>query len=141
MATSYDVIYDRFALKINDFNLPSMDDEVLSEMLLGWLIAAAVKNRKCEHDLSKRNDVTQVFEEDLSDLEIELLALRMRGEWLNQYLHSTENVLQFFGGKEEKWFSQASHIAEVRALSEQNDLEINRLHNYYTYTNNSYFQD
>lgn len=139
MATSYDNIYDRFVNKITDFNIVELDDYSLGNMLKGWLTSAVVRSRKCQHDLSKRDDELQEFEEDLSDLEIELLAMGMVDAWLSQYLNSTENVLQFIGGKEEKYYSQANHIAEVRALREQNLIEMNRLHNYYTYTNNSYF--
>lgn len=141
MATSYDNIYDRFLNKITDFNIVEIDDYSLGEMLQGWLKAAIVRSRKCQHDLSKRDDELQEFEENLSDLEIELLAMGMVDAWLSQYLNSTENVLQFIGGKEEKYYSQANHIAEIRALREQNLIEMNRLHNYYTYTNNSYFDN
>ena len=141
MATSYDNIYDRFVNKITDFNIVELDDYSLGDMLQGWLKSAIVRSRKCQHDLSKRDDELQEFEEDLSDLEIELLAMGMLDAWFSQYLNSTENVLQFIGGKEEKYYSQANHIAELRALREQNLLEMNRLHNYYTYTNNSYFDE
>ena len=141
MATSYEKIYNRFGQKMTDFNLADVDDYSLSEMLLGWLNSSVVRIRKCEHDLSLRDDEMLEFTEDLSDLEVELLAMGMLDAWLSQYLNSTENVLQFIGGKEEKYYSQASHISEVRTLREQNLLEMNRLHNYYTYTNNSYFND
>lgn len=141
MATSYDNIYDRFLNKITDFNIVEIDDYSLGDMLQGWLKAAIVRSRKCQHDLSKRDDELQEFEENLSDLEIELLAMGMVDAWLSQYLNSTENVLQFIGGKEEKYYSQANHIAEIRVLREQNLIEMNRLHNYYTYTNNSYFDN
>ena len=141
MATSYENIYGRFLNKVTDFNLVDMDDYSLSGMLQGWLTAAVVRSRKCEHDLSKRDDELQEFEEDLSDLEIELLSMGMVDAWLSQYLNSTENVLQFIGGKEEKYYSQANHIAEIRALKDENLREMNRLHNYYTYTNNSYFNN
>lgn len=141
MATSYENIYGRFLNKVTDFNLVDMDDYSLSSMLQGWLTTAVVKSRKCEHDLSKRDNELQEFEEDLSDLEVELLSMGMVDAWLSQYLNSTENVLQFIGGKEEKYYSQANHIAELRALKDENLREMNRLHNYYTYTNNSYFNN
>lgn len=139
MATPYEKIYNRFAQKITDFNLSEVDDYSLEEMLLGWLNSSIVRIRKCQHDLSLRSDETQEFEETLSDLEIELLAMGMLDAWISQYLNSTENVLQFIGGKEEKFYAQSSHIAEIRSIKDENLREMNRLHNYYTYTNNSYF--
>lgn len=141
MATPYEKIYKRFLQKCTDFNIAEFDDFTFEEMLDGWLNSAVVRVRKCQHDLSLRDDDAKVFSEDLSDLEVELLSCGMLDSWLGQYLHSTENVLMMIGGKEEKYYSQANHIAELRALKEDNLLEMNRLHNYYTYTNNSYFSD
>ena len=141
MATPYEKIYNRFTQKITDFNLTEVDDYSLDEMLKGWLTSAIVNVRKREHDLSLRDDETQEFEADLSDLEIELLALGMKLAWIDQYLNSTENVLQFIGGKEEKYYSQANHISELRELRKDTVREMQSLHNYDTYTNNSYFDN
>lgn len=139
MATSYEIVYNRFVQKITDFNILDLDDYSLDNMLDGWLKSAIVRTRKCEHDLSQRDDEVQEFAEDLSDLEIELLALGMVDAWVTPMLNSTELTLQFLGGKEEKFYSQSQHLAELRTIKKENSLEMNRLHNYYTYTNNSYF--
>lgn len=141
MATPYEVIYNRFLQKITDFNLVEFDDFTLEEMLNGWLKSAIVRSRACDSDFSKRDDEIQEFEDDLTDLEIELLALGMTRSWLDQYLNSTENILQFVGGKEEKYYSQAAHIKELRDLRNDITLEMQKLHNYHTYTNNSYFDN
>lgn len=141
MATPYEKIYNRFLQKITDFNLAEVDDYSFDEMLQGWLNSSIVRIRKCQHDLSKRDDELQEFEEDLSDLEVELLALGMTISWLDQYLNSTELTLMMIGGKEEKYYSQAAHIKELRDLRESTVLEMNRLHNYNTYLTSSYFND
>ncbi len=141
MATPYEKIYDRFVQKITDFNLVEVDDYSFNKMLNGWLDSAAIRVRKCQHDLSKRDDEIQEFEEDLSDLEVELLALGMVDAWVSPMLNSTELTLQFIGGKEEKYYSQSQMLAELRNLKRENTLEMNRLHNYHTYTNNSYFDN
>ena len=117
----------------------NIDDYSFDEMINGWLNSAVIRVRKCQHDLSKRDDELQEFEEDLSDLEIELLALGMVDAWVTPMLNSTELTLQFIGGKEEKYYSQSRMLSELRNLKKENSLEMNRLHNYYTYTNNSYF--
>ena len=141
MATPYGDVYSRFLQKILDFNLAEADDYSFDNMMNDWLNSAIIRVRKCQHDLSKRDDEAQEFEEDLSDLEIELLACGMVDSWLTPMLNSTELTLQFIGGKEESYYSQANHISELRAMKEQNLLEMNRLHSYNTYTNNSYFDD
>ena len=139
MATPYEKVYNRFLQKISDFNLAEADDYSFDKMINGWLNSAVIRVRKCQHDFSKRDDELQEFEEDLSDLEIELLALGMVDAWVSPMLNSTELTLQFIGGKEEKYYSQSQMLAELRNLKKENSLEMNRLHNYYTYTNNSYF--
>ena len=139
MATPYEKVYNRFLQKISDFNLAEADDYSFDEMINGWLNSAVIRVRKCQHDLSKRDDELQEFEEDLSDLEIELLALGMVDAWVTPMLNSTELTLQFIGGKEEKYYSQSQMLSELRNLKKENSLEMNRLHNYYTYTNSSYF--
>lgn len=141
MATPYEKIYNRFLQKITDFNLSEVDDHSFDEMINGWLNSAVIRVRKCQHNLSLRDNETQEFVEDLSDLEIELLALGMVDAWVSQYLNSTELISQFIGGKEEKYYSQAAHIKELRDLKESNLLEMQKLHNYNTYLTNSYFND
>lgn len=141
MATPYEKIYNKFLQKITDFNLAEVDDYSFDEMMNGWLNSAVIRVRKCQHDLSKRDDELQEFEEDLSDLEVELLALGMVDAWVSPYLNSTELVAQFIGGKEEKYYSQAAHIKELRDIKESNLLEMNRLHNYNTYLTSSYFDN
>lgn len=139
MATPYEKIYNRFLNRTTDFNLAALDDDTLRFMLKGWLHSAVVQVRTT-NDLSY-DDELEVFNNDLSNLDIELLAMGMTMAWLDQTLNSTELTLQFIGGKEEKYYSQANHIAELRALREDTRLEMKRLHSYGTYTNNSYLND
>ena len=138
MATPYEKVYDRFLNRITDFNLAELDNHTLDQMLKGWLHSAIV-NTRTSSNLVLRNDDEEIFENDLTDVDIELLAMGMTMAWLDQTLNSTELTLQFIGGKEEKIYSQANHIAELRAMREEIRLEMKRLHSYETYINNSYF--
>lgn len=138
--TSYETVYGRFLNRITDFNLGDLDDYTLNEMLKGWLQSAIVRTRTSS-DLSARDNENEVFVSDLSDLDVELLSLGMTLAWLDQTLNSTELTLQFVGGKEEKYYSQANHIAELRALRADTAREMQKLYTYSTYTNNSYFND
>lgn len=138
--TSYEVVYRRFLNRTTDFNLAELDDDTLNEMLKGWLHSAIIRVRTAG-DLSKYDDEIQQFNEDLSDLDIELLALGMTLAWLDQTLNSTENTLMFIGGKEEKFYSQANHIAELRNLRADILREMQQLYTYSTYANNDYFDN
>ena len=137
MATPYEKVYGRFLNRVSDFNLSELDDYTLNEMLKGWMGSAIVRARTSS-DLS-RNDAEETFNSDLSDLDIELLAMGMTLAWLDQSLNSSELTLQFIGGKEEKYYSQANHMAELRALRTETLREMQKLHSYHTYTNSSYF--
>jgi hypothetical protein len=136
--TSYESVYGHFLNRITDFNLGDLDDHTLHEMLKGWLHSAIVKVRTSA-DLSARDDENEVFNMDLSDLDIELLAMGMTMAWIDQTLNSTELTMMFVGGKEEKYYSQSAHIAELRALRADTVREMHQLYTYSTYTNNSYF--
>ena len=100
MATPYEKIYNRFLSRTTDFNLAELDDYTLNEMLKSWLCSAIIKTRTATN--LSRNDEDEVFENDLTDLDVELLAMGMTIAWLDQTLNSTELTLQFLGGKEEK---------------------------------------
>ena len=139
MATPYETIYNRVLSKIEDPTLAMLPEEDLENMLHGYLMSAIAKHRKCEHDLSDRDDELKQFNFDLSDLEIEILSILMVREWISVQLHSVVNTLQVFGGKEEKFYSQSSHLAELRALDESLRLEAQQLSRDYTYTDNDYF--
>ena len=135
--TSYEVVYNRFLNSTTDFNLAELDDYTLNEMLKGWLHTATVKVRTTS--ALTYDDENEAFVSDLSNLDIELLAIGMKLSWLDQTLNSTELTHQFLGGKEEKFFSQANHIAELRSLRADTLREMQQLYTYSTYANNSYF--
>jgi hypothetical protein len=135
--TSYEKVYGRFLNSTTDFNLVEFDDYTLNEMLKDWLHSAIVKTRTSS-DLSYDDD-TEAFNNDLSDLDIEILAMGMRLAWLDQRINSTEYVNLFVGGKEEKFYSPSSQLAELRALRTDTLREMQQLYTYNTYTNDSYF--
>lgn len=137
MATPYETVYSRFLNSTTDFNLAELDDHTLNEMLKGWLHSAIVKTRTSSN--LSRDDENEVFVNDLSDLDIELLAMGMRLAWLDQQLNSTELTMMYIGGKESKFFSQANQLAELRALRADTLREMQQLYTYDTYVNNDYF--
>ena len=137
--TSYEKIYNRFLSRTTDFNLAELDDYTLNEMLKNWLCSAIIKTRT-KSDLS-RDDENEVFVNELTDLDIELLAMGMTLAWLDQTLNSTELTLQFLGGKEQKFYSQSQHISELRALRADTLREMHQLYTYDTYNNNDFFNN
>ena len=139
MATPYETIYNRALSKIEDPTLAMLPEEDLENMLHGYLMSAIAKHRKCEHDLSDRDEELKQFNFDLSDLEIEILSILIVREWISQRLHSVTTVMQTFSGKETNFYSQSSHIKELREMDDRLRLEAQQLSRDYSYTDNDYF--
>ena len=135
--TSYEKVYDRFLNSTTDFHLVEFDDDTLRDMLKGWLHSAIVKVRTSS-DLSY-DDELEMFNNDVKDIDIELLAMGMRLSWLDQRINSTEYTNLFVAGKEEKFYSPSSQLSELRALRADTLREMQQLYTYSTYNNNSYF--
>lgn len=138
--TSYEKIYNRFLSRTTDFNLAELDDYTLNEMLKSWLYSAIIKTRTSS-DLSARDEENEAFKSDLSDLDVELLAMGMTLAWLDQTLNSTELTLMMLGGKEQKFYSQSQQILELRNLRADTLREMQQLYTYDTYNNNDFFND
>ena len=138
MGTPYEKIYNRFLNRITDFNLSELDDYTLNEMLKSWLYSAIIKTRTSS-DLLARDEANEAFKNDLSDLDVELLAMGMTLAWLDQTLNSTDLTLMMLGGKEEKFYSQSQHITELRVLRADTLREMQQLYTYSTYINDDYF--
>ena len=137
--TQYSTLYERCLNKLEDPTLAMLPEEDLENMLHGYLMSAIAKHRKCEHDLSDRDEELKQFNFDLSDLEQEIVVILMVREWISVQLHSVVNTLQVFGGKEEKFYAQSSHIKELREMDDRLRLEAQQLSRDYTYTDNDYF--
>ena len=140
MATPYEKVYGRFLNKCTDFNLADLDDHTLNEMMKDWLDSAVIRTRTSS-DLSARDDENEVFENDLSSQDVELLAMGMILAWLDQRIQSTEYTSLFVGGKEEKFYAPSNQLAELRNLRADIVREMQQLHCYNKYLTNSYFND
>ena len=138
MATSYEEIYNLASNKITDPEIALLSQEDIEELFHGYLISAIPKFRKCKNDLSNRDDELRQFNVDLLDVEKEILAILVAREWLRPQLYSALLTKQVFSDKEQKHYSQASHISELRALDETLKIEAQKLSRDYTYGNSEY---
>ena len=138
MATSYEEIYNLAANKITDPEIALLLPEDIEELFHGYLISAIPKFRKCKNDLSNRDDELRQFNVDLLDVEKEILAILVVREWLQPQLYSSLLTKQVFSDKEQKYYSQSSHISELRALDETLKIEAQKLSRDYTYGSSEY---
>lgn len=137
--TSYETIYKWALRKIDDPSLAQWAEEDLENELYGWMLSAIAKFRQCKNDLSDRNEELKQFNTDLLLVEQEILAILMAREWLAPQLNSVNLTSQVFGGKEEKFYSQAAHLDSLGERDEKLKLEAQQLHRDYTYMDNDYF--
>ena len=138
MASSYEEIYNLAANKITDPEIALLLPEDIEELFHGYLISAIPKFRKCKNDLSDRDDELRQFNVDLLDVEKEILAILVVREWLQPQLYSALLTKQVFSDKEQKYYSQSSHLSELRALDETLKIDAQKLSRDYTYGNSEY---
>lgn len=138
MATSYEEIYNLAANKITDPEIALLLPEDIEELFHGYLISAIPNFRKCKNDLSNRDDELRQFNVDLLDVEKEILAILVVREWLQPQLYSSLLTKQVFSDKEQKYYSQSSHLSELRALDETLKIDAQKLSRDYTYGNLEY---
>jgi hypothetical protein len=139
--TSYEIIYNKFLQRVVDYKILQMEDEDVKMMLNGWLTSAIANFRTCASDLSKRDDTLEQFEDDLTDLEIEILSILMVSEWLAPQLNSTLLTRQLITGKDEKFYSQSAHLKELMDLQAASDKKARLLLNRYRLINNTYLDE
>lgn len=138
MGTSYLEIYDRFLQKITDFNLPQLDESEIQLICRGYMNSAIAKFKKCQSDLSLRDDVLLCFDEELIDVEKEILALQMVCEWVEPQVNSTLLLSQMVGWKEDKFFAQSNQISALKALRDSAEERARTLRRDWSYQNSSY---
>lgn len=71
------------------------------------------------------------FNHDLTDEEINILALNMVIEWLSQQLDTTENTREKYSGSDFKFTSQANHMAKLKVLidaQKQDSVHLQRIY-------------
>lgn len=123
---SYNDIFSYFLKDIKDFDFAKLTQAEAYEVFTEY-IESALGNPYISNlfsDWSFDSDI-EIFSYEMSsptedkrdDLFVKrLLAKAAVVEWLEPMVNSTTNLLQFFGGKEEAFYSQANHLdsLEVR---------------------------
>lgn len=151
MTLSYDEIFSSFLGYVTDYTLANIDFQDATDMMCEWLRKAYSKPYlRRLFSSAVLDDELQMFtfemtfqyseDEDIS-FTTDVLAKGMVIEWLQPQVKSRLMTSQFFGGKEQKWFSQAQHISELRGLLEDITLEQRKMIRDRGYINNSYLGD
>ena len=137
--TSYEVLYSRALAQITDPLLVQIPEEDFENMLHDWLMNAIVEPVVGEYDFSDRDEELKQFNFDISDRDQRILAIHMVRSWLAPQIASVTLTLQVYSGKETKYYAQANHLSEMRALDADLQRQADLLFCRGTYLNNSYF--
>ena len=142
MATPYEEIFKRLKKRIEDRDLASFSPNEQEEMMTEWLDAAIgyieLDNLKLINNLSDRDNDYQEFEADLTNAEMEVVAMYMVAAWYEPKINSLQATLLFVGSKDEKWTSQKDHLAMMISNRDYWKLEARKYFRNYCYKNNSY---
>ena len=135
----YDEIYSRFFTKVEafDFVYEELSEQMMAEYMSTWLRSAIsypyirrlFKNVILDEELETFDWVLRYEVDDFSDTEfvLEILAYGMVYAWLEPKVRSITNIVQNFAQSEQKFYSQAMHLAEQRALLSDSELRIRAL--------------
>ena len=137
--TQYSTLYDRALAQITDPLLAQLPEEDLENMLHDWLMDAIVEPVNGKYDFSNRDEESKQFNFDISERDQKILAIHMVRGWLAPQIRSVTLTHQVFGGKEEKFYAQSNHLAEMRNLDADLQRQADLLFCRGTYLNNEYF--
>ena len=138
---NFETISASFLDKITDFDIINLEDEVVEELQLGYLkgalgipyVRALFKTIQIDNDKSTEGGITINYELNVADdntdeyFVLEVLSKAMVIKWLEPQVKSKVNIAQMFGGKEQRWFSQAQHLSELKDMLETEKISLNKL--------------
>lgn len=142
---NYDDIFSLFLGNIDDPNLANMEESDAYELMMEYLHKAIspVYVRRLFSSVSLDDDIhtltytmsKSVDDDSDSDFVKTMLAKSMTVQWVTPQVQSMVNLAQMFTGSEQKFYSQATHLSETRAVKSdmEKDLQSYILNRGYTY--------
>lgn len=148
MTSEFENIYSRFYLRITDYNLAGLSENIASEMMNGWMHATLSKPyvRRLFDQLTIDDDVEEIEYElkfptsdgEDQDFIEQVIAMGMVIEWLQPQVNSVLNTAQMFSNSEQKFYSQANHLQVLQELLKKNQNDQRKLIRDRGYIYNSY---
>lgn len=151
MTSEYEEIYSRFLLRVTDYKFAGLEEKIANEMMNSWLRSTLSKPyiRRLFSSVTIDDDVESIdYELSVSvdndsdkDFIEEVLAMGMTVEWLLPQYYSVLNTSQFFSNSEQKWYSQANHMTELREMLKNAQNDLRKMIRDRGYINNSYISE
>ena len=151
MTSSYEDIYSRFFLRVKDYDIQGLEENLVNEILEGYLRATISQPmvRRLFSSITIDADITPEPEDgeevlkpivgleyelrdswdDDSDKEFvdELLAVGMVAQWASPKYHSTLLTNQFFSDSEQKFYSQNGQLTALEQLYKKSQTDMRKL--------------
>lgn len=122
----FEEVFSMFHNKIDAYDFLELSVNEIQELEAEWLKTAGSQpyvRRLFSTYTFDPDDESISFEMKYStdvdadeDFVIEILALGMCVQWLTPKVNSLTHIHQTYGSKEEKFYSEASHLKEIRSL-------------------------
>lgn len=145
----YTEIFSLFLGEVTDFKLLGLDISdayaLMSEYLQKAIRDPYVRNIFSSVDADDKIQ-TLTFElkdssTDDEDFVKTVVSESMVISWLKPRVYSLSNTEQFFGGKEQKFYAQANHIAQLSAMLKDKKASVRKMIGDRGYLVNSYLGD
>ena len=126
-SVKYETIFNLFLGSITDIKLASLSEEdakvLMTEYLHKSLAASYISHLFSSTELDDANETftyTMAYDSgiDETDFVCNAISKWMVYEWLHNQVRNTVNTMQFFGGSEQKFFSQKAHMEELRNMQD-----------------------
>lgn len=138
MATSFLKVYDAFLARITADEWTLEEELAIVERDWRELLKMSIFRFKYPRVSLETEAVVETlnndqldleqFKEDLTNDEIQMLALYMKHEWVKRCIASWENIRQLYADKD---FSQANHLDKLNKLETAINLEIHKAEGIY----------
>jgi hypothetical protein len=114
--TSFSTVYDSFLSKVTDDMYMELYPAETNDMLQDLLLTAIPWFEFPKVDVSDYDLATTLFNMELSNEEVNILATYMVVAWMGQQLASVENTRMKYSGSDFKFTSQAAHMGKILAI-------------------------
>ena len=148
---NYDSIYSMCLGEIDDPELIAQDEDTIYEFLNEWLHKSLSKPyvRRLFSSITLDDEAeTMTYEmanatDESSDNDflLDLLGKAMMIEWLSPQVRSKVNIAQMFSNSDQKFYSQSSHLSELRGMLEDAELSVRKMIRDRGYIYNTYLDE
>ena len=152
MTSSYNDIYSRFLIKIRDYEFAGLPEPNATEQMKEWLLSSLSRTYiyrifdsfSADDEIAEIEYALKSTVDDYNDKNFveELLGSQMVVEWLEPKVKTTTLLNQMItNSKEQKFYAQQSHIAQLRELKADAETKVRSMLRDKGYIYNSYLEN